>query len=309
MPKGYRQDKSINMNIVGTVNTGTKAIYFSDHLIKLIDINMFYLPHIDNILPQIEFYDENIVDLNTTRQIPSYQDKSIEIYVSENISDETLNNIIRDYKVIGFYKEDDNVVITQTIYVDKSLAEEIMYGEIAPETQGKIYNELSVYVKDKIKLTATQNQVLINEYDYLIGQIKETKNERIVASISYIIISIIVSFLIIYFLVRSSISLRIKEVSVLRSLGKSKREIRQLFNLEMLILTTISSFIGFIIGAFIASKIDFFRLGGIFNINITLLTFIVVLLLVYTINMFANLLPVNALLRKTPAEMLTNYDL
>ena len=217
--------------------------------------------------------------------------------------------VVNYYNVLGFYKDEAKQYSSEHLYIEKEHANQIMYDAKYETDYSSQYYELSVYVKDKNKLNDNLKNILINEYDYTVKSIKETKSDKILSSIIYILISLAVSFLIIYFLVRSSIYLRINEVSVLRSLGKSKREIRQIFNLEMIILTTFSSLIGFIIGALISNGFSTYSFDGVFEVRVTPLSFLIIILTIYLTNIIVNLIPVNSLLRKTPAEMLTNYDL
>lgn len=112
-----------------------------------------------------------------------------------------------------------------------------------------------------------------------------------------------------YFIMHSSMVSRIYEISVYRALGMKKSEIFTSFLVEILILSTISSAIGFILSSvamFEASQ-SFFGQFRLFIVNP--LTILVGVLIVYGVNILGGMYPIFLLLRKTPAQILSQYDI
>ena len=112
-----------------------------------------------------------------------------------------------------------------------------------------------------------------------------------------------------YFIMHSSMVSRIYEISVYRALGMKKSEIFISFLVEILILSTISSAIGFILSSiamFEASQ-SFFGQFRLFIVNP--LTIIVGVLIVYGVNVLGGMFPIFMLLRKTPAQIISQYDI
>ena len=122
-------------------------------------------------------------------------------------------------------------------------------------------------------------------------------------------IGIGVSAVSIFFITRSDLLSRIHEVSVFRSLGSTKGDIIKVFSLEIILITTISSFFGYML--MILFLINLQAQVTIILTYISLPPLVVVLgiVLLYLINLFSGMLPVALLLRKTPSEIAKKYDL
>ncbi len=119
---------------------------------------------------------------------------------------------------------------------------------------------------------------------------------------------ILMSAFIIFLIMRSSLLSRLYEVSVYRSIGVSRKEIKRIFLVELLLTTTFSTIFGFLLMVLLLnnaqSSLDMTRL-----IRFTPLAIIVVITGMYLINAFFGLIPVHMLLYKTPAAMMKQNDL
>ena len=123
------------------------------------------------------------------------------------------------------------------------------------------------------------------------------------------LIGIFTSAVSIYFIMRSSLISRIYEISVYRALGATKNNIRKMFIVEVIITTTISSIIGFFVTMILLLRaqspvIEYFEV-----VRYPLLLTLYGVIAIYLINTFFGLLPINLLIRKTPSEILSKYDL
>ena len=122
-------------------------------------------------------------------------------------------------------------------------------------------------------------------------------------------IAIVVSGLIFYFLVRSSLTSRVKEISILRSLGVSKYEVLSLFTVEYFILTLFTSFIGVILGSILTNSLYNSFMGAMLGVRVTPVSLLISIVGIFLTNIILALIPLLLLLRKTPANMLTMYDI
>lgn len=119
---------------------------------------------------------------------------------------------------------------------------------------------------------------------------------------------IFVSAFSIFLIMRSSLLSRIYEVSVYRGIGISRREIRRIFLVEILLTTTFSSVIGFLLMVLLLNQAQ----STLELISVTHFTGLTILLTVvgmYVVNIIFGLIPINMLLRKTPSTIMKQSDL
>ena len=140
---------------------------------------------------------------------------------------------------------------------------------------------------------------------------KEYRQERLAGSVGTIIFTIIVlsamsvSY---FFIIRSSLISRIYEVSVYRALGVTKGDIRKIFVIEILLITTITSLVGYLATTYVLFRIQLITEDFFEFMHISVLSLFAGIILIYIINVISGILPVSNLLRKTPAEILSKYD-
>lgn len=112
-----------------------------------------------------------------------------------------------------------------------------------------------------------------------------------------------------YFVIRSSLFQRIYEVSVYRALGVRKIDVFRSFIVEIFVLTTATTLVGYVIANLGISRAQEGLLGQLNYFYVNPLTFVIGLILVYAINLGSGLFPVAMLLKKTPAQILSQYDI
>ena len=113
----------------------------------------------------------------------------------------------------------------------------------------------------------------------------------------------------IYFIMRSSLINKIKEVGILRAIGVSKKNLVFRFFVESAVLFGLTVFVGFIAtSAFIAVTTDFSSLmAEVMYYPVWLATCVFVLL--FGTSTLFGIIPILSLLRKTPSEILSKYDI
>jgi len=137
------------------------------------------------------------------------------------------------------------------------------------------------------------------------------KNQQITLASTLITSGIMAGFILLgfYFTIRSSLTSRVYEISVHRALGVRKGDILKSFIIEILILTTLTSLIGYLAMSLALSSLLDGIIGNLNFFYVSPVSIFLGVVFIYMINMIAGLLPVIMLLRKTPAEILSQYDI
>ena len=139
-------------------------------------------------------------------------------------------------------------------------------------------------------------------------KIKDHSTDIITGLITMAVVIVVLSVCM-YFIMRSSLLNRIKEVGIYRAIGVSKRNLTFKFFIEALLITTLTVLIGYILtSAFIFACLGMSAMmETVFFYPVWLAA--AVLGILYFICMFFGTLPILSLLRKTPSEILAKYDI
>lgn len=282
----------VELIITGTVNTGTQALYLNRVQLALSNNKLMTLQDFFTVLPTTKLIEGRLpLDTNPNGYI--------EVIMTNNFAYDIGDTFVeggKTYLVVGFYEGLSNkILMTKQNFIN-------LYTEEAESAPYYIDIYYSLDGKEPVDFT----------YNIRANQIKNLKsvNQTVMKTTAIqMAIAIAVSGLIFYFLVRSSMTKRVKEISILRSLGVSKYEVVSLFSLEYFILTLFTSFIGVLIGTYMINSLYNSFIGGMLGVRITPLSIIVSILGIFITNILLALIPVLLLLRKTPASMLTNYDI
>ncbi len=159
------------------------------------------------------------------------------------------------------------------------------------------------------KLDTEYNIEAFDIYKAAVNEATASQRVNLAASLGSTLLLISFSLLGFYFVIRSSMISRIYEVSVYRALGVRKKDIFRSFIVEIFTITTISSLIGLFLMNTILIKLQRGLLGMLNVFYVNTLTSVVGVLVVYGLNLSAGILPVLLLLRKTPAQILAQYDI
>lgn len=112
-----------------------------------------------------------------------------------------------------------------------------------------------------------------------------------------------------YFIMRSSMFNRIYQLGLYRVLGVRKHEIINSFIIEIVLLVTVSSLIGYLGLYLILNSLTSVIMLTSLVLGITFLGFVLGLIIMYLLFLLLGLLPVFSLLRLTPTEIITKYDI
>jgi ABC-type lipoprotein export system ATPase subunit len=158
-------------------------------------------------------------------------------------------------------------------------------------------------------LDKMEDQDLIASWSYGDTLIEAGIEQNKLMPILYISILILLfSGLGFYYMMRSSMLSRIYEISVYRALGMKKSSIMRGFTAELLVVTTTTTLIGYSFASLLILNFQSISyLKSIAYINGS--SFILGILMVYIINLVFGRISIRRQLSKTPAELLSNYDM
>ena len=250
--------------------------------------------HFDTVLETIS--------LNTERLPSTGQD----VLVNESIYSDGVPLSIEinglSFTVIGTYVSDSEF----SPLVGSEGVDRLLYERLNPD------EKIGFYATDSNALKTVLNTRAIPFEDALEEAIRETRETNVEDSIGLLVLTIIgltASGLSFYFIIRSSLIQRVKEIGVYRSLGIRSRDILKLFAIEALILSTLTSILGFLGMNFVLNQIQQSTRDIIEIISVTGLSIAAGIAFIYVINLVSGLLPVFNLLRKTPSAILAKYDI
>ena len=144
-----------------------------------------------------------------------------------------------------------------------------------------------------------------NVFDELISD----KTEEIIISIIVMSVMLFIMSICMYFIMRSSLMNRIKEVGIYRAIGVSKKNLVFRFLVEATVLTTLTVLIGYLF-----SSVFLTLCMGMSTLMKTVFFYpfwfaLVILAILYAMCLFFGIVPIISLLRKTPSEILSKYDI
>lgn len=150
-----------------------------------------------------------------------------------------------------------------------------------------------------------------NAYEISYNEAKADMKEANFIIVSLTAGLVVISMIYIYFTMRSKMIQDIYDIGVYRCLGLSRGRLISKYLIDIIVTSTLTTLLGFIlfslIYGYIAGKIT--SLGGSLpTVLDNYITYLSVLFL-YALNIFFGLLPIVSLLRKTPAEIISKYDI
>jgi ABC-type antimicrobial peptide transport system permease subunit len=133
--------------------------------------------------------------------------------------------------------------------------------------------------------------------------------ESIIGGIVTLVVVVVLLSVCMYFIMRSSLMNRIKEIGIYRAIGVSRRNLSFRFFIESVVLTVLTVFVGYLLtSAFIFVSLEMSPLvASVFYYPVWLAAAVLVVL--FAISLFFGTLPIRGLLRKTPSEILAKYDI
>ena len=155
---------------------------------------------------------------------------------------------------------------------------------------------------------------LIDAEDYVspeavLGNIIRNYSADIVSELVTLVLLLAIMSVCMYFIMRSSLLNRIKEVGIYRAIGVSGKNLVFKFFIESIVLTALTVLIGYLVtSGFILACFNMSSLmKEVFFYPLWLAG--ADLLILASISLFFGTLPILSLLRSTPSEILAKYDI
>lgn len=202
-------------------------------------------------------------------------------------------------KVVGYYHDNRN---RSFLLVNNNT---VKYNLITNSENISVYsknrNETINYFKDK-KINIEDSYLKAKE------EYKKSIKESVVITLVVAGVILSISLVEIFLMLRSSFLSRIKEVGIYRAIGLKKKDIYKMFLGEILAITTLASFPGYLLMYYIITKIMTLPLiKEQFVISVPVL--VISILIIYGFNILVGLIPVFNTLRKSPATILSRTDI
>jgi len=272
-------------------NSFTEEDYYNDMDISkrnFIDYNLLLNEKIKLIKGSLPTNDyEVIVNSNYEEIMPI--DKTTEVKING-----------KKLKVVGYYENIKNN------YYDVYLVNNnmIKYDLINRATSITISSNNT---KDTLNYFNDKDMNIYNSYDYSKTEYLNDQKEIMIGTLILSSIILGISLIEILLMIRSSFLSRIKEVGIYRAIGVKKSDIYKMFSGEILAITIIASITGITFMTYILqalTKVPY--IGDMYMVNIY--TYMLSIILVLIFNLIVGLLPVFNTLRKTPAQILSRFD-
>lgn len=276
---------------------------YNEKLGKIVGISNTKNPtvYMNNEFKLTSSYENFLVFDNKDLYTTSYTEvlKDDEILVREGMMNDSLYIRGMRMKVVGTF----NSPSEQSYVTNRAVLEKL---EIIDLLNGKQLAIYSTNPKETLKVIPAKFKAKLL-YDELLKDYRRNNAMILSSQMVFAVVILSATLLFLYFMIRSSMIQRIYEIGVYRALGVPKRDIYKVFGVEITLITLFTSFVGWGIISYIFLK----SLKSLVYESLYYswpLAF-VVLLGIWLINLLVGLLPVNTLLRKTPAEIITKYDI
>lgn len=286
------------LKIVGITDLKDPSIYVSKDL--LIDILYNTSEH------EKQVYDYEINKEYLTLKKGSWPTKDYEVIVNiDNKDYMPLNKTIdvkingKKLKVVGYYTSSKDINL---LFVNNNT---VKYDLILNS------KDITIYSKDSNKTVEEfrkENLNILKSYDYsknnYIKENAKSNRTTIIVSSIMILISLIEMFL----MSRSSFLSRIKEIGIYRAIGVKKSDIYKMFYGEILAINIIATLPGVLFMTYVLKVITGIKYMSRMFV-VTPITVLISIIIIFIFNSLVGLLPVFNVLRKTPAQILSRYDL
>lgn len=143
----------------------------------------------------------------------------------------------------------------------------------------------------------------------VLSEIIENKTQNIITGLITMAVFLVLMSICMYFIMRSSLMNRVKEIGIYRAIGVSRRNLVFKFFVEAAVLSTLTVIVGYLVtSAFMFASLGMSgAMEMIFYYPVWLAA--IVLIIIYGISLLFGTLPIISLLRKTPSEILAKYDI
>jgi putative ABC transport system permease protein len=292
---------SIDLKISGILDSDMQVVFVSRNLANAVSSGSY-----ENLIPVVSYEIFDSLDLYAGRlpldnEILVNKRAALEIGIS-NTTVFPFTRLEEGKTIIisGIYNDDNGPIFStsKTVELTRFLSSNIFY---VYDTNDIEANLGQVYGANDVRIT--------NIYENALNNLSNEMSVVIVSTYTTAFIIIGIAALGFFFVIRSSLVKRQYEIAIMRAIGVYKKEILSSFLIEILVLSTVSTLIGYMVGTYGFSILSDSVLGSITLFKVNFLSVIFGLIAAYVINIIAGLFPVWRLLSKTPAQIISQYDM
>ncbi len=211
-----------------------------------------------------------------------------------------------NYQIVGTYKWKDSSSNSAIIATNKGLEEAALVKTISEKGHTFFYamNADSAATSLKEEKYDSYNWYK-NEYDTAVT----TRNKSIANKLTFFGVIFIATLVYVFFMMRASMMGRIKEIGIYRCLGAKKKDIYKIFVGEILAVSLFTTIPGYLAMTYLVTKIQNAVSGVTTIFYFPFYLFIGGLVVLVGINVLFGLIPIIILLTKTPAQIISQYDI
>lgn len=145
--------------------------------------------------------------------------------------------------------------------------------------------------------------------EYIFKLLIKEEAPTIIANLISMSVVFVLMCICMYFIMRSSLMNRIKEIGVYRAIGVSRKNLMFRFMIEAFVLASLTILIGYLfVSGFIITCFSLSSLmSRIFYYPVWMA--LIILVILYGVSLLFGTLPVMSLLKKTPSEIIAKYDI
>lgn len=290
----YLVSGKLRLRVSGIVDCGVKSFYINKK-------DFSYLINSEEYANFTSNY-RNIKDGNFTLKegrLPGDYEALVHISEKENYKlNSYLNSKINNnkLKVVGYYT---SPYTNDSIYISDNTVTNLLYSNWSKFYVYGKEDSINNLINNGYEVQSTYEQ---DRLKFISNRQKSVNNNLLIAGVF-----LLISFVEIFLMIRSSFMSRIKEVGILRAIGIKKIDIYKMFMGEILVITTVASVPGLIImNSFLKQISSVSLISKQFIINKEI--FIISVIVVYVLNLVVGLLPLFNVMRNTPHKILSRND-
>lgn len=224
---------------------------------------------------------------------PSSSNECIVSIYNDNLK---IGDEYKGYKIVGIYNGTTTCLSTNYI-IDKN--EYIL--------QNYQYDQITFTYNDKIELY--QNEIVMNLFDKEMRDSDEKTISNIPLFKLLFVVLLVINIIFVFLVMRSKMLSEIYSIGIFRALGASKRSVIKKFLIELIIIVTSTTVIGYTLTVIVynlsSESVNFLlKKKLLFNDNFYP---VIGLFGLYALNVIIGLLPLLRLLRHTPSEIYSKY--
>ena len=285
----YLVNGKLKLRVSGIVDCGVKSFYINKK-------DFSYLINSEEYANFTSNY-RNIKDNNFTLKegrLPGDYEALVNISEKENYKlNSYLNSKINNnkLKVVGYYT---SPYTNDSIYISDNTVTNLLYSNWSKFYVYGKEDSINNLINNGYEVQSTYEQ---DRLKFISNRQKSVSNNLLIAGVF-----LLISFVEIFLMIRSSFMSRIKEVGILRAIGIKKIDIYKMFMGEILVITTVAS----VMNSFLKQISSVSLISKQFIINKEI--FIISVIVVYVLNLVVGLLPLFNVMRNTPHKILSRND-